>query len=231
MTLHWDEFSKSLADQSVPRRQSLRLLGAALAGALLSPLGVGTAWAAGRDPCKSFCRCSNRTQQNQCLAACRACNKDISRLCGSCGAYACCGTGATCCGGYCTDLASDFDHCGGCGAPCAYPGQYEDGACVDGQCYYWCAPGAIDCDGICTPVNSDPDNCGACGYACAEPTPYCNQGACSRCPQGLADCGGVCVNLNFDNANCGACGVVCAYDETCSGACIPTELWRGDNTY
>jgi len=226
----YDEFSKSLA-ASVPRRESLRRIGAVFAGAVLSQLGLGTAWAAGRDPCKSFCRCSNRTQQNQCLAACRACNKDISRLCGSCGAYACCGTGATCCGDFCADLANDFDHCGACSAPCAYPAQYEDGACVDGHCLYWCAPGAIDCDGICTPVNSDPDNCGACGYACAEPTPYCNQGACSRCPQGLADCGGVCVNLNFDNANCGACGIVCAYDETCSGACIPTEPWRGDNTY
>ena len=56
MTNHWDEFSKSLAEKSVPRRQSLRLLGAALAGAILSPLGMGTAWAGGRDPCKDFCR-------------------------------------------------------------------------------------------------------------------------------------------------------------------------------
>jgi hypothetical protein len=40
----FDEFSKSLAE-SVPSRESLRRLGAVLAGAVLSPLGVGTAWA------------------------------------------------------------------------------------------------------------------------------------------------------------------------------------------
>jgi hypothetical protein len=40
MTHHWDEFSKSLADRFVPRRESLRLLGAAVAGALLGPLGA-----------------------------------------------------------------------------------------------------------------------------------------------------------------------------------------------
>ena len=42
----FDEFSKSLAE-SVPRRESLRRLGAVFAGAVLSPLGMGTAWAAG----------------------------------------------------------------------------------------------------------------------------------------------------------------------------------------
>jgi hypothetical protein len=70
MTHHWDEFSKSLAEQSVPRRQSLRLLGAALAGALLSPLGLGSAFAATRDRCKAFCKCRNK-QQRAC-SACRA---------------------------------------------------------------------------------------------------------------------------------------------------------------
>src|SRR5215207_1133621 len=118
MSHHWDEFSKSLAEKSVPRRESLRLLGAALAGALLSPLGLSTAWAGGRDPCKTFCRCSGKSRQDACLAACRACNNDTSRLCGSCvNGYAC------------TDFANDFDNCGACGAPCDYPGPYEDGAC------------------------------------------------------------------------------------------------------
>ena len=46
----FDEFSKSLAE-SVPRRESLRRLGAVFAGAVLSPLGLGTAWAGRRDPC------------------------------------------------------------------------------------------------------------------------------------------------------------------------------------
>ena len=54
MTHHWDEFSKSLAEKSVPRRESLRLLGAAMMGALLSPLRVRTAWAGRPDLCTSF---------------------------------------------------------------------------------------------------------------------------------------------------------------------------------
>ena len=43
MSDHFDEFSKSLAEKSVPRRQSLRLLCAAIAGALLAPFGAGLA--------------------------------------------------------------------------------------------------------------------------------------------------------------------------------------------
>jgi hypothetical protein len=49
----FDEFSKSLAE-SVPRRESLRRLGAVFAGAVLSPLGLGTAWAGKADPCAAF---------------------------------------------------------------------------------------------------------------------------------------------------------------------------------
>ena len=63
-----DDFSKSLVEDSMPRRQSLRLLGAAIAGAVFSPLG--TAWGASTDPCKAYCnQCSNKTQRNQCLSA------------------------------------------------------------------------------------------------------------------------------------------------------------------
>ena len=218
----YDEFSMSLA-ASVPRRESLRRMGAVLAGAVLSQFGLGTAWAGG-DPCRAFCRCSNKAEQNQCLAACRACNKETSRLCGSCGAYACCATGERCCSDYCADLDNDFDHCGGCGARCADPAPYEDGACVWGECVYWCAQGTLDCDGTCIPMHSDPNNCGACGNACAAPTPFCNQGACSKCPTGSALCDGVCINVSWDNANCGACGVVCDYSTNCvAGSCQPTE--------
>src|SRR5215470_16859939 len=89
----FDEFSKSLSE-SVPRRESLRRLGAVFAGAVLSPLAAGTAWARGKpvqDPCKAFCRCANTTQQSQCLTACRNCNGNTSLLAGSCGNYTCCG--------------------------------------------------------------------------------------------------------------------------------------------
>jgi hypothetical protein len=158
MSHHWDEFSKSLAEKSVPRRQSLRLLGAALAGALFSPLGTGIAWASRPDPCKSFCRCRNQRQQTACLPACRACGNDTNRLCGTCGSYVC----------------------------CAEPGPYENGACVDGQCFYWCAPGAVECLGICTSLADDPYNCGACGNVCPASSHYCDGGTCV-CPGIVCD--------------------------------------------
>ena len=211
-----DEVSKLLAE-SVPRRESLRRIGAVLAGAVLSPLGVGTAWARGPDRCKSFCKCSNRAQRNQCLAACRACNGNTSRLCGSCGAYACCARSAACCNGYCTDLDNDFDHCGGCGAWCDDPAPYEQGACVGGECVYGCVAGAIVCNGRCTPVNSDANNCGACGNVCPQSAPICNQGACGDCPPG--------TDFNWDSSNCGGCGIVCPEQTSCGwgyceGLCI-----------
>ena len=162
MTYQWDELSKALADDSLPRRQSLRWLGAALAGAVLSPFGLGEAWAGKKqDPCEAFCnRCSNKTQQNQCLAACQACNGNTARLGGSCGKYVCCSTascsgvcsdlrsdpncgacgsncrvyGESCCGNYCADLANDAENCGKCGTRCNLTGPYEYGACVRGAC-------------------------------------------------------------------------------------------------
>src|SRR4029450_3382811 len=106
----YDEFSMSLA-VSVPRRETLRRMGAVIAGLVLNPWGLGTAWA-GSAPCRAFCRCSNKAQQNQCLAACRACNTQTSRLAGSCGSYVCCSIAS--CGGVCSDLLSD-PNCRGCG--------------------------------------------------------------------------------------------------------------------
>src|SRR3990172_8664043 len=130
----FDDFSKSLSEP-VPRRESLRRLGAVFAGALLSPLvlGLGGSEAAGgghpnrrrrslrraggTDPCKTFCKCRNKKQQDQCLAACRACNNDPRRLCGSCGTYTC------------ANLSSD-PNCGACGNNCGSRGQ----TCCGGRC-------------------------------------------------------------------------------------------------
>ncbi len=240
MPHHWDEFSKTLAEP-LPRRESLRRLGIVLTGAVLGPLGLETVVAGGPDPCKAFCKCRNRNQQNACLAACRACDKDTRRLCGSCGSYLCCGSGRTCCGGYCTDLAADVLNCGGCGFVCDPPGPNEYGACIDGQCTYVCADGAADCDGTCTLLASDPDNCGACGFVCGPPGPNeyraCIDGRCAYgCIDGGVFCDGVCTYLRRDPNNCGACGNVCpgsapycnsgvcevcyAGSTLCSGTCV-----------
>src|SRR4051795_5343965 len=110
-----DQFSKLLAE-SVSRRESLGRIGAFLAGAALSPWGLGTAWAAGPDRCKAFCqRCSNKAQRNQCLAACQACNGNTNRLCGNCGNYAYCATSSACCNSTCIAVSSDQHNCGACG--------------------------------------------------------------------------------------------------------------------
>jgi hypothetical protein len=211
MTHLFDEFSKSL-NEALPRRESLRRFGAVLAGAILAPLGAGAAWAAGNDPCKNFCRCSNKSQQSKCLAACRACNGNVSRLCGTCGSYACCGGGSSCCGNYCVDLANDFSNCGECGYACPQPAPNEYGACIDGYCEYACVEGTVPCNGGCTSLDWDPDNCGACGNICPESAPYCDQGVCSglACSAGLTLCGGDCVYLPQDPSNCGACGNICS---------------------
>lgn len=227
MSHYWDEFSRSLAEP-LPRRDSLRRLGLVVAGAVLSPLGLRSTAAAHRprqlDPCKEFCRCANRKQQDQCLRACRACDKDPVRLSGSCGNYVCCGAGLVACGDYCADLANDPNNCGACGYRCDPPQPNEFGGCLDGSCVYACVEGAEYCDGWCTFLDSDPDNCGACGNVCSGDTPYCINGACSDgegpCAEGLVRCGGVCVDPTSDPNNCGACGVQCPADMICiSGYC------------
>jgi hypothetical protein len=205
MTDRWDDFSRSLAEGSTTRRESLRLLGAALAGVVLGPLALRTARGAGKaggaDPCKTLCRCSNKRQQDACLAACRSCTGATSRLCGSCGT-----------GVFCADLAHDVGNCGACGNACL-AGAYETAACVSGACVYSCAEGAVDCGGTCTPVLSDPNNCGACGNVCGASTPYCSGGQCWD-----ADCGG--ADLNWDSNNCGSCGNVCPPQFACAaGVC------------
>jgi len=244
MTYQWDELSKALADDSLPRRQSLRWLGAALAGSVLGPFGAGTAWAGKQDPCQTFCnRCSNKTQRNQCLAACQACNGNTSRLGGSCGSYTCCPGavcngacsdlrsnpncgacgndcrvyGETCCGNYCADLANDFDNCGRCGAPCDDPGPFEYGACVAGACVYECVEGAIDCgDGTCTYLGNDPHNCGACGNVCPATTPICYEGTCMEKAPVCPGGQTWCSGACYDLYNdSGNCGTSCADRKVC----------------
>jgi hypothetical protein len=141
-----DELSKHLAT-SVSRRESLRSIGAVLAGVALNSLGVGTAWGARPDRCTAFCRsCPTKRRRDQCIAACRACNGNMNRLCGSCGNYVCCATGTSClngtcsppggcygglllCDGFCRDIQANPSHCGGCGIQCG-GGQY----CAGGHC-------------------------------------------------------------------------------------------------
>jgi hypothetical protein len=212
MTHHWDEFSKSLAEESLPRRESLRRIGTMLAGAVLAPLGLESAWAAPKgpkaDPCTAFCKSLSNDrawQQNYCLPVCNACHSDPGRLCRIGSAL------------ICTD--NDVRHCGACGLDCRDgAGNYEDARCIDAECVYTCTRDL--CDGTCTDVSLDPDNCGACGNVCGEAMPYCNQGTCSECRAWEAICGGACMDILWDSNNCGGCGIVCPEDRFCEwGGC------------
>lgn len=228
MTHQFDEFTKSLAEESLPRRESLRRLGLVVAGAVLSPFGLPAALAGQsskrqQDRCKSVCRCRNKWAQNDCLAVCRACASSGTQLCGSCtrGGY------------YCSDL-TDVYNCGACGNIC-YPGPSEFSACVDGRCEYTCAEGAVYCNGTCTFLDRDFYNCGACGVAC-ESGEVCSGGACVP-----ATCGGYyvycpvvyhhspphwrpgCADILYDSYNCGACG------NSCFGAsCLDGQCYYGE---
>ena len=214
MSQHWDEFSKSLAEESFPRRESLRRLGTVIAGALFGSMGLKSAVGAPKtDPCTAFCKCSNKRQQSHCLAACRECNNDPRWLCGNCA------------NGYaCTDFVNDPDNCGACFNDCGEAGPYEYAACVDGGCEYDCVSGADRCNGTCTDLAWDSDNCGACGNVCDEWTPVCDRGTCIACPDGWTDCGGGCTDLQWDEQNCGACGSVCIAGTTCQNStCQPNN--------
>ena len=245
----FDEFSKSLAE-SVPRRESLRRLGAVFAGAVLSPLGVGTAWAgpeqtrampsanvARRSSSRNAWRPAGRATATPAASADPAGNTSAARPPLAAGCAATCCTTRTAGPAEITatpwgrpvaaviapispPTSSTAEAAEGC-APHLLPTRSV--ACVSGTCVYDCVAGAIRCNGTCTSVDFDPDNCGACGNVCGGSTPYCSGGECSPCAPGGTLCGGVCTNLDFDNANCGACGVVCPDGYSCQGVCTPID--------
>jgi hypothetical protein len=226
----FDEFSKSLSEESVPRRESLRRLGAAFLAAVLAPLAIEPDSASanpdtrprrrrGRrliqrnqkgkpanDACTAFCkRCHGRPQRDQCLTACRQCGNDPTHMHGTCGAYACCPAGTTYCSGTCVFVNSDTSNCGACGRACGGSTPY----CINGTCTD-CAPGQTKCNGTCTDLYWDPANCGACGNDCSgSTTPYCEWGTCVECPYYMVKCDGVCTDIWYDPNNCGACNVRC----------------------
>ena len=117
------------------------------------------------------------------------------------------------CGGACTDLASDRDHCGKCGTSCAV-----SELCEKGKCVVSCAEGEADCDGVCVELGSDEAHCGECGKACEAGFVCDGMGACAlSCQAGLTDCSGKCVDLTTSNQHCGVCGLACEAGFVCDG--------------
>jgi hypothetical protein len=112
MENHFDAFSKSLAE-SVSRRDTLRRLGAVLAGAVLAPLALGTARAGG----------PGRAAQTREEPSAKGARKRSSFRANDCGTL-------TDCDGICVDLGFDPYNCGACGFVCNI-----DESCLGGVCY------------------------------------------------------------------------------------------------
>ena len=114
MENHFDAFSKSLAE-SVSRRDTLRRLGAVLAGAVLAPLMLGTARAGG----------PGRAAQTRAKPSAKGAREPSSFRADDCPPP------LANCGGVCVDLDFDPINCGACGFFCDI-GE----SCLGGVCYF-----------------------------------------------------------------------------------------------
>jgi hypothetical protein len=126
-----------------------------------------------------------------------------------------CAAGATRCEGLCTDLVSNPEHCGACGAAC------ETGdVCHGGMCRADCPAGLTECDGSCVDTSTSPTSCGGCGFECPGGA-VCLSGECvETCPSPRIACDGACVDPQADRFHCGGCGTECGGGLLCSaGEC------------
>jgi len=148
-----------------------------------------------------------------------------------------CPDGQVECGGRCTDVASNVNHCGACGNVCD-----AGRVCSRGECVQTCQPWETLCSGLCVDTTSDPDHCGGCMRPC-DPGHVCSYGQCAvSCLHPLSNCSGKCVDLDNDEQNCGGCmrpcdpGHVCSYGQcavsclhplrNCSGQCVNLDTDR-----
>lgn len=143
----------------------------------------------------------------------------------SCDATKKCPAGQDCCGGLCTDVASDALNCGRCNGACS--SENGSAQCREGLCKSDCADGFAHCgpdanSGCETPIRTDPANCGACGKACAATVQHatgvaCAAGKClaTACEKGFAD-----SDNNAENGcetPCGAKNQTCCANNACNG--------------
>jgi hypothetical protein len=109
-----------------------------------------------------------------------------------------CGTGGTCCGGFCLSLSADVLNCGQCGKACSTVNNTP--SCTAGQCSFNCADGYGHClspfdNSGCETIIRSTTNCGSCGAACSPQTIVfangiaCAGSACTytTCQQGHVD--------------------------------------------
>eukprot|EP00270_Netrium_digitus_P019601 TRINITY_DN7769_c0_g1_i2.p1 TRINITY_DN7769_c0_g1~~TRINITY_DN7769_c0_g1_i2.p1 ORF type:complete len:229 (-),score=15.66 TRINITY_DN7769_c0_g1_i2:199-798(-) len=108
-----------------------------------------------------------------------------------------CRSGLTACptskGQACTNIKTDRNNCGKCGAKCS--------------------AGSSCCSGVCTITNNSTLHCGKCGNKCPTGQPCCG-GSCINLmtdPLNCKTCGTSCVDLSTGD-----------YRSCCSGACVNT---------
>lgn len=140
------------------------------------------------------------------------------------------------------DLASNPQHCGGCGQACPTP-PGAAATCVEGMCQAACTSG-VDCNGDmsdgCEANINTIQHCGACNAPCSTNHvvggtcgPTCIANICfppllckGICEPGFGDCdrdmrtNGCESDLLRSRDNCGACGRTCGVGQVCSaGQC------------
>jgi hypothetical protein len=223
----FDEIAMTLGGAGQSRRAALRVLGAALLGALGGAAGHGEAAGKG------------------CAARGKSCEKDgqcCSKRCHR-GKCAPCPNGTTECHRACVHTDRDIDHCGGCGNRCV-AGQ----SCVAGACQCNGAACAGCCAGTTCRAGQSDQSCGAGGVACAAcgADQECVGGTCTctaaSCWFGC--CAGTECRLGTGNDSCGANGAACVAcaagqrcrnracvcDTTsCHGCCAGDECRPGDS--
>ena len=128
----------------------------------------------------------------------------------SCQAGVCVCPPGNLCGGVCSNLTNDHDHCGSCNNACP-----AAASCIASNCVR--PANAADCNGVCVDLKNDPQNCNACGSPCG-PGYSCSNGSCT-CSKSI--CNGACIDTSSDPNNCGACNKFCPPGATCQqSSCV-----------
>ena len=156
--------------------------------------------------------------------------------CGGCGNGPC-SANEDCCGGQCTDVVSNWHHCGNCGVHCGDGQQCVESTCQnDPSCDgITCPTDQICMSGVCVPKPCS--NGSECGGTCVN-------GTCTPCPdgktlcdkatgQGRKDCcdpGEICCGPDTVTGESFCCGAnsLCCPDAAGFGWCCPNENSLGE---